>query len=80
MLCLKCYVMSVTNWGNAGLGTGERPASETGSTDDGLLVSSKNKHNPNRAPISVRIIVPFFLMASRPLSVAHQLNLTIYNV
>ena len=36
----------VTNWGNAGLGTGERPASETGSTDDGLLVSSKNKHNP----------------------------------
>ena len=25
---------------------GERPASETGSTDDGLLGSSKNKHNP----------------------------------
>ena len=24
----------------------ERPASETGSTDDGLLVTSKNKHNP----------------------------------
>ena len=36
----------VTNWGKAGLGTGERPASETGSTDDGLLDSSKNKHNP----------------------------------
>ena len=36
----------VTNWGNAGLGIGERLASETGSTDDGLLVSSKNKHNP----------------------------------
>ena len=35
----------VTNCGNAGLGTGERPASETGSTNDGLLVSSKNKHN-----------------------------------
>ena len=25
---------------------GERPASETGSTDDGLLGSSKNKHYP----------------------------------
>ena len=25
---------------------GERPASETGSTDDGLLGSSKNRHNP----------------------------------
>ena len=37
---------SVTNWEKAGLGTGERPASETGSTDDGLLGSSKNKHNP----------------------------------
>ena len=108
---------------------GERPASETGSTDDGLLDSSKNKHNPvmvyndlminntsvsnyninrsqpvtiqcpitwvgapvdrrrqtgmlcpNRALISVRIIVPFFRMASRPLSAAHQLMLTIYHV
>ena len=27
----------VTNWGKSGLGLGERPASETGSTDDGLL-------------------------------------------
>ena len=27
----------VTNWGKTGLGLGERPASETGSTDDGLL-------------------------------------------
>ena len=119
----------VTNWGKAGLGTGERPASETGSTDDGLLDSSKNKHNPvmvyndlminkttvsnyninrsrpvtiqcpitwvgapvdrrrqtgmlcpNRALISVRIIVPFFRRASRPLSAAHQLMLNIYNV
>ena len=107
----------------------ERPASETGSTDDGLLGSSKNKHNPvmvyndlminntsvsnyytnrsqpvtiqcpitwvgapvdrrrqtgmlcpNRALISVRIIVPFFRMASRPLSATHQLMLTIYIV
>ena len=107
----------------------ERPASETGSADDGLLVSSKNKHNPvivyndlminntsvsnyyinrlqpvtiqcpitwvgapvdrrgqtgmlcpNRAQISVRIIVPFFHMAYRPLSAAHQLMLTIYIV
>ena len=107
----------------------ERPASETGSTDDGLLVSSKNKHNPvmvyndlminntsvsnyyinrsqpvtiqcpitwvgapvdrrrqtgmlcpNRALISIRIIVPFFRMASGPLSAAHQLMLTIYLV
>ena len=33
---------------------------------------------PNRALISVRIIVPFFRMASRPLSAAHQLMLTIY--
>ena len=31
---------------------------------------------PNRALISVRIIVPFFRMASRPLSAAHQLMLT----
>ena len=35
---------------------------------------------PNRALISVRIIVPFFLITSRPLSAAHQLMLTIYNV
>ena len=28
----------VTNWGKTGLGLGERPDSETGSTDDGLLV------------------------------------------
>ena len=27
----------VTNWGKTGLGLGERPALETGSTDDGLL-------------------------------------------
>ena len=108
---------------------GERPASETGSTDDGILGSSKNKHNPvmvyndlmirnntvrdynknrsqpvtiqcpitwvgapvdrrrqtgmicpNRALISVRIIVPFSRMASRPLSAAHQLILAIYIV
>ena len=32
---------------------------------------------PNRALISVRIIVPFFHMASRPLSAAHQLILAI---
>ena len=32
---------------------------------------------PNRALISVRIIVPFFRMASRPLSAAHQLILAI---
>ena len=35
---------------------------------------------PNRALISVRIIVPFFRMAYRPLSAAHQLMLNIYNV
>ena len=35
---------------------------------------------PNRALISVRIIVPFFRMASRPLSAAHQLILAIYIV
>ena len=35
---------------------------------------------PNRALISVRIIVPFFLIASRPLYAAHQLMLTIYNI
>ena len=33
---------------------------------------------PNRALISVRIIVPFSRMASRPLSAAHQLILDIY--
>ena len=109
--------------------TGERPASETGSTDDDLLGFSKNRHNPvmvyndlmirnttvhdynknrsqpvtiqcpitwvgapvdrrrqtgmicpNRALISVRIIVPFSRMASRPLSAAHQLILAIYIV
>ena len=32
---------------------------------------------PNRALISVRIIVPFFCMASRPLSASHQLILAI---
>ena len=32
---------------------------------------------PNRALISVRIIVPFFRMASRPLSASHQLILAI---
>ena len=31
-----CYAF-VTNWGKTGLGLGERPASETGSTDDGLF-------------------------------------------
>ena len=34
----------------------------------------------HRALISVRIIVPFFRMASRPLTAAHQLMLTIYIV
>ena len=33
---------------------------------------------PNRTLISVRIIVPFFLMYSRPQSAAHQLMLIIY--
>ena len=47
IVCDTCMCMQyVTNWGKAGLGTGERPASETGSTDDGLLDSSKSKHNP----------------------------------
>ena len=32
---------------------------------------------PNRSRISVRIIVPFFHMASRPLSAVHQLILAI---
>ena len=31
------FNISVTNWGKTGLGLGERLASETGSTDDGLL-------------------------------------------
>ena len=35
---------------------------------------------PNRALISVRIIVPFFCMASNPLSTSHQLILVIYIV
>ena len=43
--CIRITIC-VTNWEKAGLGNGERPASETGSTDDGLLDSSKNKHNP----------------------------------
>ena len=32
---------------------------------------------PNRALISIRIIVPFFCMASSPLSISHQLILVI---
>ena len=40
------FATSVTNWGKTGLGIGERPASETGSTDEGLLGSSNNRHNP----------------------------------
>ena len=35
---------------------------------------------PNRTLISVQIIVPFFLIYSRPLSAAHQLMLIIYIV
>ena len=35
---------------------------------------------PNRTLISVRIIVPFFLIYYRPLSAAHQLMLIIYIV
>ena len=31
------FYVFVTNWGKTGLGLGERLASETGSTDDGLL-------------------------------------------
>ena len=46
-LCSICICIYICNeLGKGRPGTGERPASETGSTDDGLLGSSKNKHNP----------------------------------
>ena len=102
------FSILVTGTNCSKLGKG-RPRLETGSTDDGLLGFSKNRHNPvmvyndlmirnitvhnynkdrsqlvtiqclytNRALISVRIIVPFFHMASRPLSAVHQLILAI---
>ena len=45
-LVISNPVSSVTGTNCNELCRPRRPASETGSTNDGLLVSSKNKHNP----------------------------------
>ena len=69
IFCCIC----VTNWGKAGLGTGERPASETGSTDDGLLDSSKNKPNPvmvyNDFMINKTTVSYYNINRSRPVTI-----------
>ena len=71
--CRTLFWFLCNELGKGRPGYWERPASETGSTDDGLLISSKNKHNPvmvyNDLMINNTSVSNYYINRSQPLTI-----------